>query len=83
VDVIRHQAIAQQLDAPVLAMGSEHGQADSPIGVGEEGFLAVVPALSDVVRCADRRHARNARHERRLSAIARAAVTRMLRRLFR
>ncbi len=62
MDVIRHQAIAEQRELPAPAMAAEKRQVDPPVGGREEDLLAVVAPLSDVVRCADRHHARDARH---------------------
>ena len=62
MDVIRHQAIAEQRELPAPAVAAEQGQVDPPSGGGEEDLLAIVAPLSDVVRCADRHHARDARH---------------------
>ena len=62
MDVIRHQAIAEQRELPASTVAAEQGQVDPPIGGREENLLAVVAPLSNVVRRADRHHARNARH---------------------
>ena len=43
-------------------MAAEEGQVDPPADGGEEDLLAVVAPLSNVVRRADRYHARDARH---------------------
>ena len=54
------------------ALVGEQGQVESAITVVEEGFLAVVPPLRNVVRCADRDHASMAWHDRELRTDATA-----------
>jgi hypothetical protein len=46
----------------VLVTVSSSGQVEAAIVVVEEGFLAVVRPLRNVVRCADRNHASMAWH---------------------
>ena len=43
-------------------MAAEKRQVDPPVDGGEEDLLVVVAPLSNVVRRADRYHARDARH---------------------
>ena len=56
MDVIAHQAIAQQPYALARALLVEQTAVGEPIVVVEESGLAVVPPLCEVVRYAHRRH---------------------------
>ena len=54
VNVIRHQAEAENLETEALAELLEGFQVEPPIVIGEEDIFAVIASLGDVVR--DPRH---------------------------
>lgn len=58
VDVVGHQAPAEHVESVLAALEAKRVEVEEPIGVGEENGLAVVAALGDVVRYADRHHPR-------------------------
>jgi hypothetical protein len=60
--MVRHEAIAQEAEATAAAPVSEQAAVRAAVKVVEENGLAVVPPLRDVVRYADRDHARDAWH---------------------
>ena len=62
MDVIRHQAIAQNAKSMTGGLFGEQRQIAASLAVGKENLLAVIPPLRDVVRCADRHHASDTRH---------------------
>jgi hypothetical protein len=64
VNVIRHQAIAEDREAEKLALLAEGLEVDATVVVAEEDVLAVVAPLSGVMRTGLRYHARDARHAR-------------------
>ena len=55
--MVGHQTVAQDSQTVASALVGQQGQVEAAIAVVEEGFLAVVPPLRNVVRCADRNHA--------------------------
>ena len=61
--MIGHQAVAQDAAGVLLRAFGEQREINLIILLGVEDFLAVVAPLGDVVRCADRHHARGSRHE--------------------
>lgn len=56
MDVLRHQAVAQQRHAMLPALLPQSLDVESPIFVHQEDVLTIVAALCDVVRNADRHH---------------------------
>ncbi len=62
VDVIGHQAVAQDRQAELLALLAQRLDVEATVVVGEEDVLAVVAPLSGVMRNALRHHARLSRH---------------------
>jgi hypothetical protein len=65
MNMVGHQAIAQDSQAVAPAFTSQQGQVEAAIAVVEEGFLAVVSPLRNVVRRAHRNHASMAWHGRK------------------
>ena len=63
VDVVRHQAPAEDGEAVLIALAAQEVEVEKPIGVGSENGLAVVAALGDVVRYVDRHDPRLAGHK--------------------
>jgi len=62
MDVICHQAVAQNAEPIAVAVLAEQGEIALSIVVEQEDVLAVVAPLGDVVRDANRDHARLSRH---------------------
>ena len=62
VDVIRLEAVAEDAHAVLACLEPQGGEVQDPIGVGAENRLAIVAALGDVMRYADRHPPRLARH---------------------
>ena len=62
MDVIRHQAIVKNARPMTGGLFGKQRKIAASLTVGMEDLLAVIPPLRDVVRCADRHHASNARH---------------------
>ena len=62
VDVVRHQAVAEDVEGVIARLAAERLEVEEPIGVGAEDGDAVVAALGDVMRCADRDNPRLAGH---------------------
>ena len=62
VDVVRHQAVAEDVEGVIACLAAERVEVEEPIGVGAEDGDAVVAALGDVMRCADRDNPRLAGH---------------------
>ena len=50
VDVVRHEAIADDREPLNLAIGAEEVKVNEAVGIGFENELARVAALGDVVR---------------------------------
>jgi hypothetical protein len=64
VDVIRHQAVAQQRHAVLLTLVAQSLDVGSPVFVDQEDVLAIVAPLGDVVRNALHDHTGHSRHRR-------------------
>ena len=62
VNVVRHQAPAEDGEAVLIALAAQEVEVEMPIGVGSEYGLAVVAALGDVMRYVDRHDPRSAGH---------------------
>ena len=62
VDVVRHQAVAQHLEAEPLGVFAKQFEVDTAIVVDEENILAVIPSLHDVVRLTGDDNSSDARH---------------------
>lgn len=62
VDVIGHQAIAQQLHVMKLAVFGEQFQVEFPVSIREESSGAVIAALRDMLGHANGDHASDSRH---------------------
>jgi hypothetical protein len=67
VNVIRHQAIAEDREVEKLALLAEGLQIEATVVVAEEDVLAVVAPLRGVTRNGLRNHARLSRHLVRLA----------------
>jgi hypothetical protein len=67
VDVIRHQAIAQQRQAMLLTLVAQSLDVGSPVFVNQEDVLTIVAPLGDVVRNALHDHTGHSRHGEVLS----------------
>ena len=63
MDMIGHQAVARDAAVVLPRPFGEQRQINPIVLLGVEDFLAVVAPLGDVVRCADRHHARGSRHK--------------------
>jgi len=68
MDMIGHQAVAQDAAGVLPRPFGEQRQINLMALLGVEDFLAVVAPLGDVVRCADRHHARGSQHETNFSS---------------
>ena len=62
VDVIGHQAVAQQLHVMKLAVFGEQFQVEFPVSIREESSGAVIAALRDMLGHANGDHASDSRH---------------------
>jgi len=62
VNVVLHQAPAEDGEAVLIALAAQEVEVEMPIGVSSEYGLAVVAALGDVMRYVDRRDPRSAGH---------------------
>jgi hypothetical protein len=76
MNMVGHQAVAQEAQAVAPAFTSQQGQIEAAIAVVEEGFLAVVSPLRNMVRRAHRNHASMAWHGRK-SRIAWTEVSKL------
>ena len=65
VDVVRHQAVAEDVEGVIARLAAERLEVEEPIGVGAKNGYAVVAALGDVMRYANRHHPRLAGHDYR------------------
>jgi uncharacterized protein with ACT and thioredoxin-like domain len=50
VDVVGHEAVAEQVDSTASCLALEQVEVDGPVIVDEEDLLTVIAALGDVVR---------------------------------
>ena len=62
MDVVTHPAPFAQTDTRTPHFGAEDGGVNLPVGVGRKDVLAIVAALSHVVRATDRDHASKSTH---------------------
>src|ERR1700722_10875416 len=62
MDVIRHEAVGQNVEARVAGRAAEQIEIDLAVGVGEKDALAVGSALRDVMRKADGDRTGKSRH---------------------
>ena len=62
MDVIRHQAVAQQTDTIAATVLGQRFQIEPPVFVNQEDILTVVAPLADVVRHPGRHHPSRAWH---------------------
>ena len=69
MDVVGHPAPAQQIGLAWAEMESQQMLVAAPVFVGQEDVLAIVAAVGDVMRCADRHHPRWAGHRVWLASI--------------
>jgi len=67
VDVVGHQAIGEDRDVMVVAVGLQPIEIDAATGVGEENALAAVAALGHVMRQAGKDSAGDAGHQRSIA----------------
>jgi hypothetical protein len=69
VDVVRHPAPAEQLGLAGSEMESQELLVAAPVFVRQEDVLAVIAALGDVMRYANRHHSRWAGHQAELVSV--------------
>src|SRR5688572_22235938 len=62
MDVVRHQAIGPDRDPRLAAEGADEVAVEGVVGLAEEGLLAAVAALRDVMGHVNRDGAREAGH---------------------
>ena len=79
MDVIRHQAVGENLDSVPGREGAQQGQVRVPVVVAEEDRATAVAPLGDVMRYAWDDDTRNTRHAYRLDAPARIVPARICR----
>jgi hypothetical protein len=83
MNMVGHQAVAQDSQPVAPALSGQQGQVESAITVVEEGFLAVISPLRNVVRRTHRNHASMAWHRRKFrtasTKVSKLSLSRFLR----